>query len=365
MTRSLCALNVGMLILALAGCRGIPRTGDDAPGERGFLLHHPTSKALLKWDIGPSDEDKKDKDDEKAGDTEEPKPAEKTAALDRRSALILLTADGKATEAPEKKEANGTGNGDKKAGSSPKSDEDDEIVTDRPDFTEASSTVGRGRVQLEAGYTFSSKADGVGGYAWTHTYPEMLFRIGMFADWFEFRIGQFWSSNIDTAGETSITGAEDLYLGVKLGLTEQKRFLPESAIILQMTVPSGSPGLTAGVVRPGFNYCFGWDVVKDLLSIGGSAGVNKVVNELGQEHGHVNSSLTTGISLTKRLGGYAEWFALFPVGSIVPGSGAEHYFDGGFTYKVTKNFQLDIRAGKGLSANSDDYFAGAGFAIRR
>src|SRR5262245_16334500 len=30
----------------------------------------------------------------------------------------------------------------------------DSIVTDRPDFTEASTTVGRGRVQLEAGYTY-------------------------------------------------------------------------------------------------------------------------------------------------------------------------------------------------------------------
>src|SRR5437868_4911978 len=51
-------------------------------------------------------------------------------------------------------------------------DEKDEIVTDRPDFTEASSTVGRGRVQVEGGYTFTSKAAGA-GYVWDHTYPEL------------------------------------------------------------------------------------------------------------------------------------------------------------------------------------------------
>ena len=31
--------------------------------------------------------------------------------------------------------------------------EEEPLASDRPDFTEASSTVGRGRVQLEAGYT--------------------------------------------------------------------------------------------------------------------------------------------------------------------------------------------------------------------
>ena len=44
--------------------------------------------------------------------------------------------------------------------------EPDVIATDRPDFTEASSTVGKGRIQLEAGYTYlhdrSGGHEGVG-----------------------------------------------------------------------------------------------------------------------------------------------------------------------------------------------------------
>lgn len=43
---------------------------------------------------------------------------------------------------------------------------------------------------------------------------------------------------------------------------------------------------------------------------------------------------------------------------------AIHYFNGGFTYRVTPNFQLDIRAGLGLSRAADDFFTGTGFAVR-
>ena len=51
----------------------------------------------------------------------------------------------------------------------------------------------------------------------------------MFADWFEFRIGQNFShTRVFGATDTfTINGGEDLYLGIKLGLTEQKKFLPE------------------------------------------------------------------------------------------------------------------------------------------
>ncbi|GIW95826.1 MAG: hypothetical protein KatS3mg110_3867 [Pirellulaceae bacterium] len=60
------------------------------------------------------------------------------------------------------------------------------IATDRPDFTEASSTVPRGRVQFETGYTFTYDVeDGVIHRA--HTAPELLVRYG-FSDDIEFRL---------------------------------------------------------------------------------------------------------------------------------------------------------------------------------
>ena len=251
---------------------------------------------------------------------------------------------------------------------SAKADEPDEekpLVTDRPDFTEASSTVGKGRVQLEAGYTFfRDRSDGV--VTSSHSYPESLLRIGMFADWFEFRIAQNFGNSRTFSPDAiqNTDGAEDLYLGVKLGLTEQKGVLPESALILQSLIPTGSSGVTSGALLPGANLLYGWEVVKDRLSLGGSSQGNRRIDETSHEYIEFAQSITVGYTLTKKLGAYTEWFAFLPSGAIGEDVGPQHYFNGGFTYKFTPNFQYDIRAGVGLNRRADDFFAGTGFAMR-
>ncbi len=267
-----------------------------------------------------------------------------------------------------------------KASSTRVGDEKDEIVTDRPDFTEASSTVGKGRVQLEAGYTFTG--DRSNGQRFTsHSYPEALLRVGVFADWFEFRLGQNFGNERTTLPDGSrlrASGADDLYLGVKLGLTEQKAWHPEMALILQMTVPTGSRDFSAREVLPGVNLLYGWDVVKDRVSVGGSTQANSVRGDfelpdfmgLGQavtgKHTYLlfAQSLTVNYTLTEKLGAYTEWFAFFPHSAVGPEVGPEHYLDGGFTYKITPLFQLDMRAGVGLNRHAADYFAGSGFAVK-
>lgn len=258
--------------------------------------------------------------------------------------------------------------------------EPDEIVTDRPDFTEASSTVGKGRFQLEAGYTFFQN-HGKGESFQGNSYPEMLFRIGCFADWFELRIGQNFVSDLSFLNDGSrqqANGANDLYLGVKLGLTEQKAFRPETAMILQMTVPTGDDSLTSGGVLPGINFLYSWDIIEDFLSIGGSTQGNKVRGDFTipafmavidlafDNHSYMEfaQSITVNYTLTKKLGAFTEWFGLFPMSAQVEDVGPEYYLDGGFTYKITRNFQYDIRAGVGLNSHAADLFAGTGFAVK-
>lgn len=246
---------------------------------------------------------------------------------------------------------------------SPTGEKVEPLVTDRPDFTEASSTVGRGRVQLEAGYTYvRDRSTGVT----SHSYPEALLRIGVFADWFEFRVGQ----NFGTArtgspdGVFSAGGAEDLYLGIKLGLTEQSGVLPEVALVVQSQVPTGHRSLTAGSVLPGANLLYGWDVIEDRLTIAGSSQANRAIDDT--THGYIEfaQSFTAGYTLTERLGAYTEWFAFCPAGAVAPGVGPQHYLNGGFTYRFNPNLQFDVRAGFGLNRRADDFFAGSGFAVR-
>ena len=54
---------------------------------------------------------------------------------------------------------------------------------------------------------------------------------------------------------------------MKLGLTEQRGWLPATVVIPQMTVPTGNGEVTARRVLPGVNLDFGWEVIKDLFNI--------------------------------------------------------------------------------------------------
>ena len=239
---------------------------------------------------------------------------------------------------------------------------DEPIVTDRPDFTEASSTVGAGVFQLESGYTYVYNDNG-GGIE-SHSFGEPLLRVGALANWFEFRFAWNYLAESSAIGGTTtrIDGADDLYLGAKIGLTPQEGILPEMALIPQMYVPVGHDAFTANQVLPGVNWLYGWDVT-DFVSTAGSTQINRRVDGMTAEpYYELAQSWTIGYTLTDRLGAYTEWFALFPSGA--DSDPTQHYLDGGFTYLVTDNFQLDIRAGKGLSGGADDYFLGAGASIR-
>lgn len=239
---------------------------------------------------------------------------------------------------------------------------DEPLASDRPDFTEASCTVGRGVRQLEMGYTYLSDSQDARHFC-AHSFPETLLRVGAFAEWLEFRVGwNFGHERFHLEGQASTaSGPEDVYLGLKLGLTLQQGVLPEMALMPQMTVPVGGP-FSTGRVLPGVNWLYGWEI-NDFLSTAGSTQVNLLIDSFtGNEYLEVAQSWTFGYSLTDRLGAYTEWFVLAPAGADVIGT--EHYLDGGFTYNLTNDIQFDIRIGKGVSAAAVDYFAGAGMSVR-
>lgn len=240
--------------------------------------------------------------------------------------------------------------------------EDKPLESDRPDFTEASSTVGLRRLQIEMGYTYV-KDDEADTHTSSQSYPETLYRIGMFAEWFEARIG--WNFGVDTQDDnvvsSTFSGGKDLYVGAKIALTEQDGWLPEMAIVPQMNLPTGHPDFTHAEVEPGVNWLYGWDV-DEFYSIGGSTQVNRRLDDEDVYFAEFAQSVTINYALTEKLGGYTEWFALMPSGSVM--ELPKQYFDGGFIYRVHNNLQLDIRAGVGINQPADDFFAGIGSVVR-
>ncbi len=251
------------------------------------------------------------------------------------------------------------------------------LVTDRPDFTEASSTVGRGVTQIEMGYTYSyDNADGESTRV--QSWGEPLLRQGVVADWLELRLGLFPLAERTKDASTSNTtaGTADLYVGFKIALTPQASFLPEMALIPQATVPTGSPQLTNDEVLLGLNWIYSWDVTEQI-SVAGSTQFNRVVEELepiglplggrvpnGGRNAYTEwaQSATVGVSLTDEWGAYAEWFAFFPHSADT--AQVEHFVNGGITWLVSNDIQWDVRAGWGLNEAADDFFSGTGLSIR-
>ena len=68
-------------------------------------------------------------------------------------------------------------------------------------------------------------------------------------------------------------------LGVKLAPTPQECLLPETAIILQTTVPSGSSNFTADEMLLFNSSSYGWDSNEEW-TLGGSTGLNGAIDDL-------------------------------------------------------------------------------------
>jgi hypothetical protein len=242
--------------------------------------------------------------------------------------------------------------------------EEDRIVTDRPHFSEASSLVGLGVTQIETGYSFFlDKQDGV--TTRTHSFPEPLLRAGILAEWFEFRLGYNYlaqSISSPTAGNSTLSGSDDLYLAAKLALVEQAGIFPEVALFPQLRLPTGSAAFTSREVLPGFNLAYSW-VINDLIELECNTQLNRRLD--GSDHFYTEFIQTANVEYNfgPKWGGFTEWFCFVPSGSIseLP----QHYFHGGFVFFPTPNIQLDIHSAVGLTPASQDLaFTGAGSSFR-
>lgn len=236
------------------------------------------------------------------------------------------------------------------------------LVGDRPDFTEATVTVGRGVMQVEFGYTLGydrPRDDGV----WAHSLGEPLLRAGLLADWLELRLGV--SPVVERTGgdgrSLSETGMEDLYLGMKVALSEQEGIRPAAALIPQVTLATGSDAFTSGLTLPGVNLTYSWDVTGEF-SLAGSTQVNRAAGASGGGYPEWAQSVAAGLAIGARTGLYAEWYAFF---HREPGDpGTEHYANGGLTRLLAEDLQWDIRAGVGLNESAGDLFFGTGASLR-
>lgn len=228
------------------------------------------------------------------------------------------------------------------------------LVTDRPDFTESAVTVPGRSLQLESGYTFTRADD-----ADEHALGEILLRIGVL-EGLEARLGVNSHTWVDGVGE-DVSGFEDPSVGLKWVLSEEG---PSggglaSALLLGTSVPVGDGDVGEEEWQPEVKLAASRGLTGEL-ALAANVGY-AYPSEDGRRFDQGSASLSLGIGLSERWGAYLEGFTIFPSG---PSGDDEVVANGGLTFLVHPLFQLDARAGAGLTDAAPDFFIGVGIARR-
>lgn len=244
---------------------------------------------------------------------------------------------------------------------------EERIETDRHDFTQSTTTVGHGVAQVEAGYTYfySDREEEI---EHAHTTPEMLVRLGL-SDDIEFRLRWTYAWLSTDEGHRA-DAAEDLRWGFKLRATDQDRWIPESALEIRCTVPTGGREFSTEQVEVGLDYIYGWEIIEGCELYGSTGFGTQAWGDFGLVPEEPASdrfvvwtqSAALGTEITERITVYEEFYGIFSHG--LEDDYAEVYFNVGVDYYLTKNLVLDLRSGVGLTPDADDFFSGIGGGYR-
>lgn len=130
------------------------------------------------------------------------------------------------------------------------------LISDRPDFTEATAIVPAKMVQAEVGYTVARE-----GSLQSATVGEVLVRAGLTPK-AELRVAaNSWVREREPDADVVTSGREDASLGFKLNLvegTEGPSWRPELSVIAHTTIPTGSAAFRSSRLQPELKVLTAW-----------------------------------------------------------------------------------------------------------
>ncbi|MFE3871392.1 transporter [Flavobacterium sp. ZS1P70] len=223
------------------------------------------------------------------------------------------------------------------------------IQTDRPDQTECPFIVPKNYFQLENGFSYEkTKANSNQIVA-----PTILTRFGI-NDHFELRLITEYS--IDKADSEKTSGLNPVVIGFKTQLLEEKGIIPVTSFIAHISIPKmASKKLATNFYAPEFRFTM-QHTLSDKQSLSYNIGA-----EWDGETAEPTFiyTLTTGYSITEKIGGYIEIYGFVP--QIEK---PDHRCDAGLTYLFNPNHQLDISSGVGFSKTSPKHYFSLGYSFR-
>ena len=252
------------------------------------------------------------------------------------------------------------------------------VSPDRPGYTDTPGVMPAHAVQLEVGTTFDwtgtlgqifstnpglNTGPTASGYA---SVGESLVRIGLGGQT-ELRLFGNSYGITEASAARGPQGLEDAKVGVKRGLRaipdSVHSWLPNAAVLVATTLPTGASALSAGKAQPEAKLAVNWTTPSPF----------SLYADFGSSLAYVGSN-----HATRGWTSVAGWWAVNPkvslfVEQIVIGrmGGSQSVpvghndTDYGVTFLITDRFQVDARAGFGVGSGAqDDRFVGIGLARR-
>jgi hypothetical protein len=193
----------------------------------------------------------------------------------------------------------------------------------------------------------------------SYVYNTTLLRYGLL-ERMELRLGlAYLSEEIkvkDTDTVNTITGLGPLYAGFKIYVIEEAGWIPEIAFLGGLLLPVTAQeefktSYSAPVMRFAFSH-----TLSERFSLGYNLGAEWYGETAVPNYFY---SIALGIAMTDKTGAFIESFG------FIPEEGRENYLlDGGFTFLVLHNLQLDMSGGLGINDESIDNFLSLGLSCR-
>jgi hypothetical protein len=234
-----------------------------------------------------------------------------------------------------------------------------ELITDRPDQTESAVAIQVGSYQIETGISFQGQKFTEGGLDLENQNISLLntlFRYGVNSN-FEVRFGGGYFASLTRISDNNFTdqGVGDLMLGVKYIFRKDENVITNFGVLFETLLPFGAEQFRPEKFEPKLLF-----LIEQELSDNFNLGVNFGGEySSAEERYSYDYSTTLGIGLTKRLGGFVEFY-----GQTSRDKNGKNFFDCGLTYQQTQNIQLDFSIGSVITSGAQDYFIGFGFSIR-
>ncbi len=229
-----------------------------------------------------------------------------------------------------------------------------EMVTDRPDQTESSSTVAAGSFQIESGFLLGFSEEDKMTIRHIQA-PSTLFRVGL-TKGIELRVVTQLESFKNTAKDFTTNGISDLEVGTKFRLMRSNEHRNmEVAFLTHLILPTGTEKLSNGDFGT-VNKLAISHALSDRLGLGYNVGYDY----FGTGSGDFTYSVSLGMGVADKFSVYAEAY-----GAVVNLDDNQVNMDMGMTYLVVDNFQVDWSYGTGLNHNMNYMSIGVSWNIQQ